>query len=179
MEQFIRISAINDFLFCPRSLYLHSIYEGYDTSLFNDKSQVVGLGLHASIDENRYSTSKHILQGLSIASVEYGLMGKIDLYDAKKLVLVERKTRIKTLHEGYRMQMYAQYVCMVEMGYEILYMYLRSMRDNKRYALLPPGEHERERLRYILGQMRRTTPATVRTHRCARCKSHIYDGLGW
>lgn len=158
---------------------MSSVFEGFDESLYKDKPQIVGTQLHAAIDENRYSTSKHIVQGLSVASVEYGLVGKIDLYDAKKLVLVERKTRIKTLHEGYRMQMYAQYVCMLEMGYEILYMYLRSMQDNKRYALLPPGKRECERLRYILGQMRRTTPATVRTHRCARCESHIYDGLGW
>lgn len=179
MEQFIRISNINDFLFCPKSLYMSSIFEAFDTSLYKDQPQIVGMQLHAAIDERRYSTAKHILQGLSVASTEYGLLGKIDTYDAKKMMLVERKTRIKMLHEGYKMQLYAQYVCMKEMGYTVLYMCLHSLQDNKRYALLPPRDGELRRLREILGQMRMVTVAKLRAHSCKRCESHIYESLGW
>lgn len=179
MEQFVRISNINDFMFCPKSLYLHAIYENFDNSVYHDQPQIVGSQMHAAVDEKRYSSSKHILQGLSVASVEFGLLGKIDIYDANKKSLVERKTKVKILHEGYRLQLYAQYVCMIEMGYDVWFMFIHSIQDNKRYAILPPGKKELKQLRYVLGQMRRITPAMLRAHSCKRCQSHIYESLGW
>lgn len=179
MEQYIRISTINDFLFCPRSLYLHSVYESYDTSMYHDEPQIVGTQLHQAVDTQRYSTAKHILQGLSVASTEYGILGKIDLYDTKKRVLTERKTQVKRIFDGYRMQLYAQYVCMREMGYEVLYMTLYDMTANKRHVLMPPNEQMLRRLKDILRQMRDITPEKIQQHQCRRCDEHIYGGLSW
>ena len=179
MEQYIRITNINDFLFCPRSLYLHSIYENFNTSLYHQEPQVLGTQIHAAVDDRRYSTSKHILQGLSVYSAEYGIMGKIDIYDARKMALTERKTQVKVMHEGYKLQLHAQYVCLKEMGHEVLFMYVYSAKDNKRHAVLPPTQKELARLKSILNQMRHVTPDTLRSHSCKRCESHIYEALGW
>lgn len=179
MEQYIRITNINDFLFCPRFLYLHSIYEGYDSLLYHDEPQIVGTQIHAAVDERRYSSSKHILQGMAVTSAAYGLVGKIDIYDAKKTALIERKIQVKVMHEGYKLQLYAQYVCMREMGYDVLFLYVQSIKDNKRHAILPPAERDLSRLKEVLTMMRHATPALLRNHRCNRCENHIYESLGW
>lgn len=179
MEQYIRISNINDFLFCPKALYLSSVFEGYDRSLFEEAPQVIGKQLHAAVDERRYSSSKHILQGLPVASTEYGLLGKIDTFDTKKHALIERKTLVKKIYEGYRLQLYAQYVALTEMGYNVMFLYIHSMQDNKRYAILPPNAAALDRLSEVLRQMRELTPDKIKHHHCQRCDEHIYGGLAW
>jgi CRISPR-associated protein Cas4 len=95
MEQYIQISKINDFLYCPRSVYLHSIYENFNSKTFHKTPQVVGKINHSSIDEGRYSSAKKYLQGMPVYSEKYGIAGKIDIYDSEKKTLTERKTMIK------------------------------------------------------------------------------------
>src|SRR5512133_2949131 len=100
MESYIRISNINDFLYCPFSIYLHSLYEGFDKKAYQQKSQIVGTIKHESIDKGTYSTSRRYVTGLEVYSEEYGIAGKIDMYDRQEKALIERKTRIKRVHQG-------------------------------------------------------------------------------
>lgn len=179
MESYIQISKINDFAYCPLSLYLHSVYESFDTSLYHDTPQVVGRINHAMIEEGRYSTSKHILQGISVYSEQFGIMGKIDIYDEKKKELVERKTRIKTIWPGYIYQIYGQYFCMREMGYEVEKLFLHSLADNKRYPVLLPAEREEKRFGFFVGEMRAFDIRQYKNHRCKKCANSIYGILTW
>lgn len=139
MEEYIRISTLNDFLFCPKSIYYHGLYDRYEKPLYQDTPQIEGTYNHERIDSKKYSTSKDVLQGLSVYSEYYGLAGKIDLYHRTKQSLMERKTHIKELHKGYIYQLIAQYLCLMEMGYPVKVMKLYSMVDNKAYTIPIPN----------------------------------------
>lgn len=53
MEPYIQISKINDFVYCPMSLYLHGMYEGFSQRAYHARPQVVGKINHEAIMSNR------------------------------------------------------------------------------------------------------------------------------
>jgi len=158
MDDIIQISTINDFLFWPYSLYAHSIYESFTPKIFHDTYQVVGTIKHKSIDTGTYSSSKRYLKALFVYSEKYGVSGKIDIYDIHTKSLIERKTKVKKLYEGQIMQLYAQYYCMVEMGFAVENLRIHSLIDNKRYKIPLPKKREESRFREILKKMREYDP---------------------
>lgn len=99
-EDYILISALNDFIFCPYSIYLHNVYENTDESLFHATPQTRGRIAHEAVDEKRSSTRKDVLQALPVYSERYGLMGKIDAYNIEKKYLVERKYQIRQCYSS-------------------------------------------------------------------------------
>lgn len=42
MEKPISISMLKDFVFCPVSIYFHSLYSGVERNLYQGKSQING-----------------------------------------------------------------------------------------------------------------------------------------
>ena len=50
MDNAIRISHLNDFLFCPYSIYLHNIYDAIDDHQYHDVPQIKGRMAHINID---------------------------------------------------------------------------------------------------------------------------------
>ncbi len=140
MEPYILISFLNDFIFCPRSIYFHQLYGNRHQLTYHEKAQVEGKESHKSIDNQDYSTKKNILQGMSVYSEKYNLCGKIDIYDGQEGVLIERKKMIKTVYDGYVFQLYAQYHCLIEMGYRVKKLFLYSMDTNKRYPVISPDK---------------------------------------
>ncbi|MDQ3072723.1 MAG: type V CRISPR-associated protein Cas4 [Bacteroidota bacterium] len=138
MESYIPISFLNDFIFCPRSIYFHQLYGGYDSSMYQQRPQVAGKAAHTAIDQKKYSTRKNVLQGLEIYSEKYRLCGKIDIYDADKEKLWERKREIKTVYDGYIFQVYAQCFALREMGYGVKSIALYDLVDNTRYPIPLP-----------------------------------------
>lgn len=179
MESYIQISKINDFLFCPLSLYLHAIYENFDTRGYHETAQVAGKIVHENIEKGTYSSAKRFLQGMDVYSEKYNIAGKIDIYDSKERALIERKNKIQHIYLGYKFQLYAQYFCMQEMAYEVKKMYLHSLSDNKRYSVELPGAAEIIAFEKVLNDMRNFGPTDIRDHKCARCRVHIYSPLGW
>lgn len=119
MDDCIIISNLNDFIFCPASIYFHNLYGSQDTMTYQNSSQINGTSAHEAVDSGRYSVAKHIIIALEIYSEKYNLVGKIDIYDANSKTLVERKRQIKTIYDGYIFQIYAQYFALCEMGYEV------------------------------------------------------------
>ena len=115
MESYIRISTLNDFVFCPKSIYFHELYDRYDEKVFQDKVQHDGKLAHETIDEKRYSTAKKYIQSMSVYSEKYKLCGKIDIFNTETKNLVERKNKVEKIYDGYKYQLYAQYYCMLEM----------------------------------------------------------------
>ena len=83
MEGYITISTLNDFIFCPMSIYFHNLYESNDF-MYQDVFQIEGKQVHNSIDNKTYSSRNDILKGLEVYSIQYNICGKIDLYFQKK-----------------------------------------------------------------------------------------------
>ncbi len=180
MEPLIQISKINDFLYSPRSLYLHSVYESFDDSVFHATPQKVGRINHKAIDKGTYSTSKRYVTNLDVYSEEFGVVGKIDIYDSESKTLIERKTKISKIYQGHRMQVYAQYFCLIEMGYEIEHIVLRSLQDNKVYKIALPGEQEKQEFMDVLARMRSFDIATdIDTQSRAFADISIYNDLSY
>ena len=141
MENYILISYLNDFVFCPRSIYFHQLHGNRSTRLYHDLPQTQGRAAHESIDEKRYSTRKDILQGIEIYSEKYGLCGKIDIFEVKTGLLTERKKHITVIYDGYVFQLYAQYFGLTEMGYSVKSLRFYSSDDNKTFPVPLPAEN--------------------------------------
>ncbi|NCP67647.1 type V CRISPR-associated protein Cas4 [bacterium] len=173
MEPYLIITELNDFVFCPKSIYFHHLYGRYHAGLYKEKPQIIGTLNHERIDKQSYSTEKRYLQGIEIYSQTYGLCGKIDLYDAQTKTLIERKTQVKTIYQGYKYQLWAQYFCLTEMGHEVKKLVLRSLNDNKNYALLPPSPAEIKEFETHLKKIRQFNPNdpsfTQNPEKCRRC----------
>lgn len=140
MELYLKISYLNDFIFCPLSIYYHQLYGSLSERLYYGASQLDGKAVHEAIDEKRYSTHRKILQSIDVFSNEYKLCGKIDLFDTEKGLLTERKKHISTIYDGYVFQLYAQCICMREMGYDVKSLRFYSSDDNKVYPVPLPED---------------------------------------
>lgn len=88
-EDYISISTLNDFIFCPYSIYLHNVYMESDEGLYHATPQTRGRNAHETIDTKKASNRAGDLQSLPIMSEKYKLMGKIDLYRSKDKILIE------------------------------------------------------------------------------------------
>lgn len=142
MEQYLKITFLNDFIFCPLSIYYHQLYGNLSERLYYGAAQLDGKACHAAVDEKRYSTHKGILQSTDVYSDEYKLCGKIDIFDTKKGLLTERKKHIEKIYDGYIFQLYAQCFCLREMGYEVNQLRFYSSDDNKVYEVELPENNE-------------------------------------
>ncbi|HMT00918.1 MAG TPA: type V CRISPR-associated protein Cas4 [Candidatus Absconditabacterales bacterium] len=178
MENYIRISNLNDFIFCPKSIYFHELYQKYDEQIYKDTPQVAGTQAHEAIDLKKYSTSKNILQSLSVYSEKYNIAGKIDLYDADKQLLIERKKKISKIYDGYRYQVYAQYFCLQEMGYPVCEIKIHSLVDNKSYDIPIPNEQETAEFENLLEKYRKFNLSDPKfAQNPEKCKMCIYNQL--
>ena len=175
MFSYIPISYLNDFSFCPRSIYYHTLYQDYDSGLYQHTPQVAGRAAHRSVDSGRYSTRRDVIQGLDVYSARFNLCGRIDIYVSDTKTLRERKNKIKRLYDGYVFQLYAQYFCMIEMGFEVEKLSLYFMDDNKSYKVALP---ERDMPMYrsfcdliesIQNYRLMETPFTPNPAKCAGC----------
>ena len=55
MDDYISISQLNDFVFCPYSIYLHNVYMDSDEGQYHAKPQTQGRITHESIDSKSAS----------------------------------------------------------------------------------------------------------------------------
>ena len=183
MEQYIPITAINDFLYSPCSLYLGSVYHNSDFSskVFHSVPQVFGNLKHTNIDEKKYSTEKKFLMNEYVYSEKYKLVGKIDVYDREKGRLVERKGVVKRVYTGMKYQVYAQYFCLKEMGETPKELFLHSLKDNKRYEIPIPNKEEIKEFEKVIESIHSFNPLENDiTRNCdENAKNSIYGSLSW
>lgn len=173
----ILFTQLNDFIFCPASIYFHLLYGDTDKILYQSQSQVQGTYAHKAIDTGSYSTRKNILTGISVYCEEFGLVGKIDFYDADKKQLVERKRTVKTIYDGYVFQVYSQCFALREMGYAVEKIVIHSLTDNKNYVIPLPEDDVK-----MLEKFKQTIQA-IRTFRIEdfeqtnveKCRNCIYE----
>ena len=119
MYEEILISQLNDFIFCPASIYFHMLYGDMNRVLFQSNKQLNGTAAHETVDTDTYSTRKNVLTGMDVYCEEFGIVGKIDMFDMDKGLLMERKRTVKTVYDGYVFQVYAQCLALREMGYAV------------------------------------------------------------
>lgn len=139
-ENPIAISNLNDFIFCPVSIYFNSIDSDAERLTFQDHYQLNGTAAHQKSDKGEYSDRKDILQAIPVYCEKYNIYGKIDIFDIKTGKLTERKKKIKAIYDGYIFQVYAQYFALTEMGYKVNKIIIYSMDDNKPYPIPLPHE---------------------------------------
>lgn len=177
MDDAILISQLNDFVFCPISIYFHKLYGNMDKMIYQDTYQLNGSAAHRSVDFGKYSTSKNILQGIDVYSDKYNLVGKIDLFDISKGVLRERKKHVRQIYDGYIFQLYAQYFALVEMGYNVKKIMLYSMDDNKSYNIELPHENNDMLIKFesIIYEMRHFEMDKFQQNNFSKCKNCIYE----
>jgi CRISPR-associated exonuclease Cas4 len=178
-DQLIQISKINDFLYSPESLYLHSMYESFEQTSYKDSAQVKGSLNHEAIDTNTYSDTKKWLSGTRVYSEKYGLVGRIDQYNIQTGELVERKTTVKQIHTGYIYQLWAQMFALQEMGYAVKKLKLFSLSDNRNYPVQRPSPQEVLEFASTIESMRQFDPLSLLVLHLPDQKSHgsIYGEL--
>ena len=116
---------------------------------------------------------------MEIYSHRYNLAGKLDTFDIKKGLLTERKKKIKTIYDGYIFQLYAQYHCLIDMGFKVKNLRLYSLDDNKPYPIALPEEnpdrqHQFEQLLHTIRQFSLNSPFQANPNKCQHC---IYSSL--
>lgn len=177
-ENPISISSLNDFIFCPVSIYFHNLEEE-EKLLSQDESQLNGTEAHKSSDFATYSSKKSMLQGMAVYCERYSLCGKIDTFDIEKGILTERKKKIKTIYDGYIFQLYAQYFSLIEMGYNVKEIRLYSMDDNKIYRIDKPEENTVffEKFETLILKIRNFSFEKFRQNNESKCRNCIYEML--
>lgn len=180
MESYIPMSFLNDFIFCPRSIYFHQLYGNRKSEVYQQRPQVEGKAAHLTIDTGTYSTRKNILQGTDVYSDRYRLCGKIDLFDIDSGKLSERKRQIKVIYDGYVFQVYAHYHALTEMGYAVKSIVLYDISQNKSHPIPLPHEDEAmqqkfEQLISDLNSFDMSAPDFVANEN--KCRNCIYNNL--
>lgn len=173
----IMFSFLNDYVFCPVSIYFRNLYGEQTKESYQTKDQILGTIAHEKIDSAQYSSSSKILQGFSCYSEKYNLVGKIDLFDSEKGILMERKRTITTVYDGYVFQLYAQYFSLAEMDYKVKKIRLYSYTDNKLYPQLLPEENKEmlEKFERTIKAIRNFSFDDFHQDNCAKCKRCIYE----
>lgn len=177
-EQPLAISQLNDFIFCPVSIFFHSL-ETEENIMVQDSFQLNGTDAHKHSDSATYSTKKGVLQGVSVYCEKYNLVGKIDVFDEKTGILTERKKKIKTVYDGYIYQIYAQYFSLIEMGYKVNELRLYSMDDNKIHTVSKPEEDKImfEKFERIISEINNFSFRNFKQSNISKCERCIYEPL--
>lgn len=177
MEFFMPISYLNDFVFCPYSVYLHQVFDNNKEETFSAKPQQKGKAAHETVDDNRTKNSKKVLSGIYVISKQLGMYGKIDQYFVRDKILVERKYKLTTIYRGYYYQIWTQFLAMQEMGFEVKEIYFHSIANNKRYPVPLPNLNEIEELKLHIKKIARFDFEQEINVNPVKCKHCIYAAL--
>ena len=178
MTDYISISTLNDFIFCPYSIYLHNVYMESDEMMYHATPQTQGKVAHGTIDHKTASNRSNIILSLPVYYEKYGLMGKIDMYKQKEKILIERKYQLKQIYQGQIYQLWAQMLCLTEMGYEVESLAFYETSTNKNIPVPMPTEEDLIGFSRFLEHFRTFNPATttfsINPNKCIHC---IYCNL--
>ena len=177
MEETILISYLNDFIYCPVSIYFHKLYGNVQKDLYQSNYQINGTDAHKSIDNKTYSTRADVLQSIDVYTEKYDILGKIDVFDCKTGILTERKKKISEIYEGYIFQVYAQYYGLTEMGYTVKQIKLHSLDDNKTYNIKLPDENVemKNKFQKLIKDMHEFSFENFNQTNVKKCQNCIYE----
>ncbi len=170
MDELIPISNLNDYCFCPYSIYLHNVYIGSDEGEFQAKPQTTGKAAHSSVDLGKSRSDE--LRGMAVMSEKYGVFGRIDIYKKKEKTLVERKYQLKQIFPGHLYQLWAEYFCMIEEGYEVQKLAFYEISSKRMIYIKIPGEDEIKEFEGLLSSFRNfdlNDKIDVNPNKCRHC----------
>ncbi len=118
-DDFIMISALQHYIFCPRQCGLIHIDDVWQDNLFTVRGEI----LHEKVDTDTYETRGDVktVRGLRIHSYKYGLAGRCDVVEFKQTVIgkevlpVEFKAGEPKDDISDKVQLCAQVLCLEEM----------------------------------------------------------------
>ncbi|MDP2061082.1 MAG: type V CRISPR-associated protein Cas4 [Flavobacteriaceae bacterium] len=179
METFLQITYLNDFVFCPYSIYLHQVFDNNSEDTYSSKPQQKGKLAHHSIDtfETPNREKSAVLRGIYVISNRLGVYGKIDTLYVKQQKLVESKFKITTLYRGYYYQLWAQYLALTEMGYEVNELFFHSIKDKKNYKIEIPKDADITELKNHIRKIARFDFEAEINVNPVKCKHCIYASL--
>lgn len=177
MDNYIPISTLNDFIFCPYSIYLHNVYMETDESVYYATPQVRGKIAHEGIDKKTYSHKNDVITALPVFSDKYGLLGKIDLLKKSEKKLIERKYQLKQIFRGQIYQLWAQFYCLSEMGYSIESLAFYEISTNKMYPINVPNEEDEKEFANFIDRYRNYNPSDELNISSSKCLHCIYNNL--
>ncbi len=169
---YVQISTLNDFVFCPYSIYLHGIYDHMDESLYHAAPQVRGSISHEATDNKSSSTSKDCLLSLPVFSDRLGIIGKIDCFRVTEGHLIERKYLLKKIFRGQLYQIWAQYFCLEEMGYKVSKISFYEISTKKNITVDLPGSAEYLELKSVIEKYNQYSPddeIETNPNKCIHC----------
>lgn len=143
-----------------------------DEEIFHATPQTIGRIAHESVDKKSSSSLKNEIQSLPISSDELCVMGKIDIYRQNEKILIERKNNLKQIYRGQLYQIWAQYYCMIEMGYEVKKLAFYEISTNKMIPVDLPSETEKKELVSFIDEYKKYDPASsfhINENKCRHC----------
>lgn len=170
---YIPLSALNDFVFCPYSIYLHNVYAESDDDLYKATPQVKGTIVHTGVDSKSGSTKSSNIMSLNVYCDELGISGKIDVFKQDKHLLIERKRNISRIFRGQIYQLWGQYFCMREMGYEVDHLAFYEISTNRMISVEKPNELGKQELVGFIQSFKHynpiATPLSINPNKCSHC----------
>lgn len=149
-----------------------------DETMYHATPQTRGRVAHETVDKKTANNRADVLLSLPVYSEEYGLMGKIDVYKVKERKLIERKYQLKQIFQGQIYQLWAQMLCLREMGYSVESLAFYETSTNKMIPVAMPTDLDVQRLKTFMQKFRSfdpaSTPFTINQNKCAHC---IYCNL--
>lgn len=151
---------------------------GSDEDMYKAPPQLSGSNAHSATNNRRSSTCKDDIMALPVYSDELGITGIIDIYKGSQHLLIERKNNLKHIFRGQIYQLWAQYFCMIEMGYLIDKIAFYEISTNKMLYQPLPTDKDKVELATFIKKFRDYSPDTthfvVNSNKCRHC---IYCNL--
>ena len=118
-DDFIMISALQHYVYCPRQCALIHVEDAWNENLFTVRGNI----LHEKVDSDTYETRGTIktVRGLRIHSFKYGLVGRCDVVEFRQsengevILPVEFKSGKPKEDISDKVQLCAQVFCLEEM----------------------------------------------------------------
>ncbi len=178
METFLPLSYLNDFIFCPYSIYLHQVFDNTKEEVYSAQPQQKGKSQHQIKEQIELADNKvKVLSEIYVISNTLGVYGKIDQYYPTEKKLIERKYSITTIYRGYYYQLWSQYIALQEMGFEVKSIYFQTIKNNQTIAVNLPTKRDIEELKNHIKKIARydfNQNINVNPEKCKRC---IYAAL--
>lgn len=177
MDDWIAISNLNDFVFCPYSIYLHNIYYDTDVGEYQALPQTQGKLAHSVVDAASEKSHGADRFGIAVSSERFHIYGKIDVFRACDKTLIERKYQLKKIFRGQIYQLWAQYYCMTEMGYDVQRLAFYEISTKKTISLDIPSAQDLDEFMSLLDSFREFDPCSGFTIIHSKCEHCIYSNM--
>lgn len=148
-----------------------------DEGLYHAKPQTKGKIAHESVDNKTSSNRKDDLLSLPVYSSQYRLMGRVDVYRRKEKLLIERKYQLKQIFQGQIYQLWAQYFCLCEMGYEVEHIAFYEISTRKTIPISMPSDKETKQFSNFIESFHQFNPTGTIKVNPNKCKHCIYCSI--